>query len=75
MAQRAFLELREWFFSSKVKQNSANVDKVVVQGTRVDDNVVDVHVHETTAVGEEVIHGALKGTGGIAKSKRHYAEL
>ena len=75
LAKRAFLVLREEFLSSEVKQNSSKVGKVFVQGSRVDDDVVDVHVCETTAVREEVVHGALKGTGGIAKSERHYAEL
>ena len=46
-----------------------------VQCSRVDEDVVDVHVCETTAVREEVVHGALKCTGGVATSKRHYAEL
>ena len=46
-----------------------------VQCARVDDDAVDVHVRETTAVRGEVVHGTLKCTGGVAKSKRHYAEL
>ena len=48
---------------------------VFVQCSQVDDNVVDVHVRGTTAVCEEVFHGALEGTGGVAKSKGHYVEL
>ena len=56
--KRAFLELREEFLSSEVKQNSSKIGKVFVQGSRVDDNVVDVHVCETTAVHEEVVQGA-----------------
>ena len=75
LAKRAFLELREEFLSSEVNQNSSKVGKVFVHGSLVDDNVVDVYVRETTAVREEVVHGTLKGTGGIANSERHYAEL
>ena len=48
---------------------------MLVQCARVDEDVVDVHIRETTAVSEKVVHCALKDTGGIAKSKRHYAEL
>ena len=65
LAKRAFLEIRKEFISSEVKQNSSKVGKVFVQGSRVDDDVVDVHVCETTAVREEVVHGALKCTGAL----------
>ena len=75
LAKRAFLELSEEFLGSEVKQNSSNVGTVFVHGSRVDDDVVDVHVCKTTAVREEVVHAALECTGGIAKSERHYAAL
>ena len=75
LTKRAFLELREEVFGTQAKQNSSKVGKVFVQVTRIDNNVVDVHIRKTTAVREEVVHGALKGTGGVEKSKRHYAEL
>ena len=59
----------------KVYRRCSKVGKVLVQCARVDEDVVDVHIRETTAVSEKVVHCALKDTGGIAKSKRHYAEL
>ena len=68
LTKRASCELRKEVLSSDVKQNSSKVGKVFVHGSRVDDDVVYVHIRKTTAVREEVVHGALKGTGGIAKS-------
>ena len=50
LSKTAFREVREKCLSSEVKQNSSNVGKVFVQGTRLDDDVIDGHICETTAV-------------------------
>ena len=67
--------LCEEVLCTQAKQNSSDVGEVFSLNTRVDKYVVDVQIREATEVFQETVHCALERTGGIKKSKRHYAKL
>jgi len=71
LSKRAFLELREEFLSSEAMQNSSEVGKV----SRVRRVMTMPSMYTSAKARQKVVHGALKGTGGIAKYQRHCAKF